>query len=310
MPRVSAAGAARPPVSRPAPKSTRTRAKKLAVPQDRLTARKLFWRRVKRSVKPGLWLFGIVSVGIVVSELIRSLPAAVPVPVNVRAHPGIGLAGLGADLGLRISDVRISGVPASDVPAILAAADVRVGEPTLGFSIAAVQQRVEALGAVQAATVERELPGTLMVNVTERNAFAIWQTGSAANPQFVLIDKSGNVIANEDAAAAKRREPWLLLLSGAGAPQAAATLIAELQAQPALLPHVAAAERIGGLRWDLILKNQTVVKLPVLDESAAMAQLGALQNSIQLLDRPVEIIDLRLDGRLVVRPYPAEGKKS
>lgn len=310
MPRVSTAGSARPTVSRPAPKSTRTRAKKLAVPQDRLTARRLFWRRVKRSVKPGLWLFGIVSVGIVVSELIRSLPAAAPVPVTVRAHPGFGLAGLGADLGLRISDVEISGAPASDVPAILAAADVQLGEPTLGFSIAALQQRVEALGAVQSATVERELPGTLVVNVTERNAFAIWQTGSAADPQFVLIDKSGNVIANEDAAAAKRREPWLLLLSGAGAPQSAATLMAELQAQPALFSHVVAAERVDGLRWDLILKNQTVVKLPAIGESDAMAQLGALETNIQLLDRPVEVIDLRLDGRLVVRPYPAAGEKS
>ena len=105
-------------------------------------------------------------------------------------------------------------------------------------------------------------------------------------------------IANQDAAAAKRREPWLLLLTGADAPQNAQSLMTELQAQPSVLSHVAAAERVDGLRWNLILKNRTVVKLPETGEAEAIAQLGALQGSIQLLDRPVEAIDLRMAGRL------------
>lgn len=310
MPRVSAAGADRPAISRPAAKPSRARAKKIAVPQDRLTTRKLFWRRVKRSLKPGLWIFGIGSVVIIASELVRSLPAAAPAPVVRTTHSSFGLAQLAADFGLRINNVEILGAPAADMPAISQAIGVQNGEPSLGFSLGAVRQRVEAVGAVQTATVERQLPGTLIVNVTERNAFAIYQTGAAANPQFVLIDKSGNIIANQDAAAAKRREPWLLLLSGPGAPQTAATLMAELQAQPALFSHVAAAERVDQLRWNLILKNQTVVKLPAQGETDAMAQLASLQASMQLLDRPVEVIDLRLDGRLVVRPYPAAGEKS
>jgi cell division protein FtsQ len=157
---------------------------------------------------------------------------------------------------------------------------------------------------VQTASVEREFPGTLIVTVTERAAYAIWQTGGNGAPvRFLLIDKAGNVIANQDAAAAKRREPWLLLLTGADAPQNAQSLMTELQAQPSVLSHVAAAERVDGLRWNLILKNRTVVKLPETGEAEAIAQLGALQGSIQLLDRPVEAIDLRMAGRLVVRPY-------
>ena len=170
-----------------------------------------------------------------------------------------------------------------------------------------MRQRVEQLGPVQTATVERELPGTLIVSITERNAFAIWQTGGSDGqaPKFQLIDKQGNVIANQDAIAAKRREPWLLLLSGADAPQNAQTLMTELQGTPAVLSHVAAAERVDGLRWNLVLKNRTVVKLPDVGEADAITQLGALQSSMQLLDRPVEAIDLRMPGRLVVRPYPA-----
>jgi cell division protein FtsQ len=304
MPRVDST--ARTPMSRAA---SRPRAKKAAVLQDRLTQRTLFFRRVKRSVKPGLWVLGAVSVVVVGSELVRSLPETAPAvvaaaPVPQVHHSDGALAALGAALGLRVSNIQIIGARPADTDALMQAIGVHDGDPSLGFSLTQVQQRVEGVGAVQTASVERELPGTLIVTVTERAAYAIWQTGGNGSPvRFLLIDKAGNVIANQDAAAAKRREPWLLLLTGADAPQNAQTLMTELQAQPSVLSHVAAAERVDGLRWNLILKNRTVVKLPETDEADAIAQLGSLQASMQLLDRPVEAIDLRMAGRLVVRPY-------
>jgi cell division protein FtsQ len=183
----------------------------------------------------------------------------------------------------------------------------------LGFSLGAVQSRVAQLGPVQSVTVERILPDTLIVNITARDPLAIWQTIVDGKPQFVLIDKDGAVITNQDAAAAKRREPSLLLLSGADAPQFAGVLLAELKTVPAVLAHLSAAQRVDGLRWNLILKDQTVVKLPSENEATAIGQLAALQNSMQLLERPVEDIDLRQQGRLVVRPYappapPADAK--
>jgi cell division protein FtsQ len=294
------------------PQRPRTsRARKPAPPQDRLTQRKLFFRRVKRSLKPGLWFLVIASVGIVGYELVRSLPSAAPAPQAAQdaapvATPSASpLADFTADLGLRISNVQINGATTTDPALLQQAIGVKPGDPTLGFSLQEIRDRVEQLGPVQSAVVARELPGTLVVNVTERNIFAIWQTTSNGQPKFVLIDKQGNVIANQDAAEAKRREPSLLLLSGEDAPANANTLVTELQAAPAVLSHVAAAQRVDGLRWNLILKNQTVVKLPSENEADAIGQLAALENSMQLLERPVEVIDLRQEGRLVVKPYPA-----
>ena len=219
---------------------------------------------------------------------------------------GSGFASLGAALGLRISDVQISGAKETDMTLLRQAIGVRTGEPTFGFSLDAVRQRVEQLGPVQTATVERVLPGTLVVSITERNAFAIWQTGGTDGqaPKFVLIDKQGNVITNQNAIEAKRREPWLLLLVGTDAPQNAQSLMTELQNTPSVLSHVVAAERVDGLRWNLVLKDRTVVKLPDVGEADAVSQLAALQTSMQLLDRPVQVIDLRIPGQLVVRPYP------
>ncbi len=302
-------------VGSPPPRAGRARtSRKPPPPQDRLTQRTLFIRRVKRSLRPGLWFLGIVSVLGVGAALVHSLPSATaPAPVSAPAAEATpakppsnwGLAALAADLGLRISNVQVNGGQTTDPAMLQAAIGVKVGDPALGFSLDAMRARVEQLGPVQSATVERVLPGMLIVNVVERNAFAIWQTTSNGQPSFVLIDKQGNVIVDQDAAAAKRREPSLLLLTGADAPANADTLITELKAAPAVLAHVTAAERVDGLRWNLILKNQTVVKLPAQGEADAIGQIAALQQSMQLLDRPVEAIDLRQQGRLVVRPYPA-----
>jgi cell division protein FtsQ len=291
-----------------APPRRNARNRKPAPRQDRLTQRALFFRRVRKSLRPGLWLLGFGAIIVIGSELFRTLPAVIPtaapvaIPTPVHHHR-FGLAALAADMGLRIAHVQVSGADSLDPTSLNAAIGVQPGDPALGFSLATVQARVAQLGPVQSVTVERILPDTLIVNVTARDPLAIWQTISNGQPQFVLIDGHGAVIDNQDALAAKRREPGLLLLSGPDAPQFAAVLLEELKTVPVVLAHVSAAQRVDGLRWNLILKDQTVVKLPSENEAAAVGQLAALQGSMQLLDRPVEVVDLRQPGRLVVRPY-------
>lgn len=321
MPRLDATNRHTVASSRPRAAKRASKSKKSRPTQDRLSQRTLVWRRVKRSVRPALWVLGVVAVLVVGGELLRSLPKAPPTPPKLSAmvpsnatsvaapvqstpvaKPGL-LAEILAGVGFRINKIEINGV-VSTTPAVVSdALGVKDGDPIFGFSLKAMQQRVEALGPVQSAVIERQLPGTLVVNIKERDIYAIWQTILNGKPVFQIIDHEGNVIAGQDAVQAKRREPSLLLLSGAGAPQQANIFIPELKAVPSVLSHVAAAERVDELRWNLILKNHTVVKLPVENEQGALRELAALQASIQLLDRPVESIDLRQLGRLVVHPY-------
>jgi cell division protein FtsQ len=306
MPRLTATRDAAPSrpeaVRRPLP---RARAKKPVVQQDRLTARTLFMRRVKRSLKPGIWFLGIMCVVVLVSEAFREIPTVGPVisPAGTMRH---GFASVAAALGFRISKIEILGADTTPLPVVQQALGVNAGDPSLGFSLDQAAARIEQLGPVQTAIVERALPGTIIVTIKERAPYAIWQTADAKGAtKFVLIDKAGDLIANQDAAAAKRRNPALLLFVGQDAPQNATALMGELEAEKPVLMRVAAAERIDGLRWNLTLKDQAVVKLPADDEQAALAQLADLQNSMGLLDRPVEWIDLRDSRRLVVHPYPA-----
>ncbi len=303
MPRLSAVRTA--PVRQPARTGSRAKAKKPAPMQDRLTSRALFFRRVRRSVKPGLWVLGGFCVLAIGSELFREIPSIGPVvsPAGSLRH---GFGALAAEAGFRVATIQINGAETTPEPVIRQALGVGPGDPILGFSLANAAARIAALGPVQNATVERALPNTLIVTVTERAPYAVWQTANTGvSPKFVVIDKNGKVIADQDAVAAKRRDPALLLLAGGDAPQNAGNLMTELAAYPRVRAHVAAAARVDGLRWNLILHNNTLVKLPSDNEQQAIAQLNQLQTNIALLDRPVEVIDLRFNGRLVVRPYPS-----
>jgi cell division protein FtsQ len=288
-------------VTRPLPRARKT--KKPPVQQDRLTARTLFMRRMKRSLKPGMWFLGGLCIVVIGSEGLRAIPAVGS--VNAGGTIRHGFSAIAAVLGFRVEKIEILGADTTPLPVIQAALGIAKGDPSLGISLTQAAQRIEQLGPVQTAIVQRALPGTIIVTVDERAPYAIWQTADAKGAaKFVLIDKQGNVIPNQDAAAAKRRDPGLLLFAGADAPPNATALMTELRAQPTVFARVDAAQRIDGLRWNLTLKNQTVVKLPAQGEQDAIATLAGLQTSMALLDRPVESIDLRQPGRLVVHPYP------
>jgi cell division protein FtsQ len=258
---------------------------------DRPGRLKILWRRQRRVLRRGIWLLALLPV-LLVAAMAMQLGRNSSL-VSMRERLGV----LAADAGLRVTDIRIEGRANTPDPLLRAAIGVAKGDPTLGFSLSGVRARVESLAWVQQATVERRLPGTLVIELVERRPFAIWQH----NGKFVLVDRAGQTVADEDVGHFKD----LPLVVGAGAPVAAAALLDALRDRPTLQSHVIAAVRVGERRWNLRLANGGDVLLPEGQELAALNRLQQLQQEHALLDRPLQTIDLRLPDRLVVRPQPA-----
>jgi len=202
--------------------------------------------------------------------------------------------GATAFAGLRVTDVVIEGRANTPEPLLRAAIGVAKGDPILGFSVEMARQRVETLSWVEHATVERRLPGTVVVFLQERRPFAIWQNQG----KFVLIDRAGQLVANQNVAEFRQ----LPLVVGLGAPAGAATLIDALTDRPDLQKRVVAAVRVAERRWNLRLNNGADVMLPEGHEVQALERLMQLQQKHALLDRPLAAIDMRLADRLVLRP--------
>ena len=262
-----------------------------SLPQPRDVSRrpsglKLLLRRQKRFLRPACW--GVGGFGTVMAAILL-LHSAQPGGSVARLRDGIASAA-----NLRVQHIVVEG--RSNTPELLlnAALGVHLGESMLGFSLEGARQRIETLSWVESAAVERRLPGTLVVNLVERRPFAIWQNQG----KFVLIDRDGQVVANEDVAAFGD----LPLVVGQGAPAAATSLLKALDAQPTLKSRMVAAVRVGERRWNLRMKNGADVLLPEGAEPQALAKLADLQTADALLDRPLAVIDMRLPDRLVVRP--------
>lgn len=211
---------------------------------------------------------------------------------------------LTARMGLRVTHIEMLGQKKTPEALLRAALGVSRGDPILTVSLAAARARIETIDWVQSATVERQLPGTIVVRIVERRPFAVWQYRG----KFSLIGHDGKLVTDSDVATFFNQLP---LVVGDGANTAAGALIDALSAHPALLARVVAAVRVGDRRWNLHLKSGTDVMLPEGADVQALAKLAALQTTDALLDRPLQRVDMRLPDRLVLRPYPekaADGK--
>jgi cell division protein FtsQ len=246
---------------------------------------KLLVRRQRRMLRPlslSVVSFGVVMAGLMVVHSAQTGGTAARLQKSFAKR-----------IDLRVETITLDGRQNTPEPLLRAALGVNVGDPILGFSVEAARQRIESLSWVAHVAVERRLPGTIYVAMTERRPFAIWQTQG----KFVLIDRNGETVTNEDVAAFGE----LPLVVGNGAPPFAATLLDLLAQVPDIRDRVAAMVRVGERRWNLQLKNGIIVMLPEGHEPAALAKLHDLQSSQALLDRPLISIDMRLPDRLAVR---------
>lgn len=260
---------------------------------DRPSGWRLLLRRQRRLLKPAAWL---ACGSVVVLFLMVVFHSAAPHSAGTLATMRERLGAMTAASGLRVTDIVIEGRANTPEPLLWSAIGVKKGDPILGFSLEETRANIERIPWVERATIERRLPGTVVINLQERRPFAIWQHQG----NFVLVDRAGQVVANQNVAQF-RHLPWIV---GQGAPGAAAVLLDALRERPALAEKVAASVRVGERRWNLHMKNGIDVMLPEGHEVVALDRLIQLQQEHNVLDRSLAAIDLRLPDRMVFRPKP------
>ena len=252
-------------------------------------------------LKPALWgLGGTVTLGIVAGLGVTiALHPATPVQNAsgaVLPRPGF-FAQVGAGFGLRVQEVLVEGRIRSASETIMETLQTRRGEAILGFDAEAARQRLEALPWIESAVVERRLPDTVYVRLTERSPFALWQNGG----RFHLVDSKGvTILMNPGGDFAQ-----LPVIVGEGAPQRAEEILLLLEGEPQIKPLVAAAIRVGDRRWNLHLTNGIDVRLPEENPAVALGVLADLHRQQKLLDRDIVAIDLRQTDRMIVQLSPA-----
>jgi len=232
------------------------------------------------ATRPMLTLTG----GLVSFALIAALLAGGYVGrAAARIHNGFAV--LIGDAGFGISEIHISGNRRTPDQGVIAALGMQPGQSIFGADLGAAYDRLSQLPWVASVDVMRRYPDAVFVSIVEKRPFALWNSPHGV----VIVERNGHVITGEDIGKFAR----LPKLVGAGAPETAADLVDAVQAHRAIAARIAAYARQSERRWNLILDDGVVVKLP---ESGWAKELDALDHLIidaGILERDVTEIDLR-----------------
>jgi len=199
-----------------------------------------------------------------------------------------------ATLGLSLKNVYIQGEKYTSAKEIMQAALLKKNQPIFAVNIHEVKNRIEELDWVESADIERQIPDSLHINITEKKPAAVWQNKG----KFALIDDKGEVISTKHI----DEFPNLPQVVGEEANSDAGKILSYLKNQPDLAEKVEAIIRVGGRRWNLKLKNNVEILLPEdagLEQS--LAELAELDKKKQLFERKIKSVDLRLPDRVFIK---------
>ncbi|MFZ2079813.1 MAG: cell division protein FtsQ/DivIB [Xanthobacteraceae bacterium] len=193
-------------------------------------------------------------------------------------------------LGFGIAAVSVSGGSQVGREQALAVAG---RSSLLFFDAEAARARLLADPWIADAAVLKLYPDRLLITITERRAFALWQR----NGQVNVIADDGTVLQPfvED------RYRGLPLVVGSGAERRAKDFIGLLDRYPEIRSALRASVLVAERRWNLRLTNGMDVRLPDGDLQAALDRLIKLDHDKKLLSRDITSIDLRLPDRVTVR---------
>ena len=157
------------------------------------------------------------------------------------------------------------------------------------------KEAVLSLPWVKKVQIERHLPTQITISITEKKPIAVWQNKKTYWP----IDEDGNAILDD-----KTVLKNLLLVVGEDAPQHTPELIRLLEKYPEIGQLTRSAVRVGKRRWNLYLndaENGLEVRLPETDVVSALERLCNFKEEGDILNRQIQVIDLKLPDRLIVK---------
>ncbi|MEI4197634.1 cell division protein FtsQ/DivIB [Roseovarius sp. E0-M6] len=157
-----------------------------------------------------------------------------------------------------------------------------------------LRRTIEGLPAVKAAAVRLRQGGVLELTVTERAPAAILRTREGLS----VIDAEGVAIAEVKALSDFMDLP---LLTGEGAENHVPQVLALDTAAGPLAGRVLGFVRRGERRWDVVLDRDQRILLPETAPVRALERVIVLDQTQDMLERDIAVVDMRLAERPAIR---------
>ncbi|MEN5081162.1 cell division protein FtsQ/DivIB [Bosea sp. TWI1241] len=195
--------------------------------------------------------------------------------------------------GFGIDRVTVSGLNGLSEIEVLVAAGIDPKISLAFFDADAARKRLEEMPMIREAAVRKLYPGEIVINLVEREPFALWQVKG----ELFLIAADGTVIDRMD----DGRFAYLPLVVGEGANLRARDYVALLAEAGPFAPRIRAGSLVAGRRWNLKLDTGIDIRLPEDDTKAAVTRLVGLERDFAVSEKDLIAIDLRQPDRITMR---------
>ncbi len=162
------------------------------------------------------------------------------------------------------------------------------------LDLEAMREAVVSLDPVQSARLYVRQGNVLQVDVVERIPVVLWRNEQGLQ----LLDNEGVLVGP---AFVRADWPELPLVVGDGADQHVNEALDLVAAAEPLAARLRGLVRMGERRWDVVLDRDQRILLPETDAIQALERVIAMDHAVDMLERDLVAVDLRLPHRPTLR---------
>ena len=197
----------------------------------------------------------------------------------------------------QIRNINVDGVEFSDLQKIREISQKK-GRSLFTFNSEDAAKEIKTLSWVKKVNIKKNFPNTLSVVVIENDPFAYL----LKNQKVYLIDIDGELIVEKDENAII--EDQRLIVSGIESESNLSNMISNLNIHyPDILSSVKEMEFIERRRWNLILNNRLLIKLPESNIGKSLEDLKKLIEKYNIFKNNIIEVDLRINDRAIIKIY-------
>ncbi len=177
----------------------------------------------------------------------------------------------------------------TDLTAVASAAAVTPGINSYTIDLQQINARVAMIPGVKNSAVHRRPDGNLDVTVSFYKTIAVWTDGKKFYPlsaDGTIVKEPSDIHTNES-----------VLFRG----KLPSDISAITAAAHGIVQYLGYLEWIEDRRWNLITTGGTTVMLPEKNPESAIASLIVLHQNNNILNKDIQIIDMRDDVRILVK---------
>lgn len=195
--------------------------------------------------------------------------------------------------GFSVENIHISGLKYTSKLDILKVLNINYGDNIFTIDTEALLSLLKQIGWIEHITIHKKFPNTVEIIIQEYKPYALWQYKG----KVVVIAETGVVIPNAD----PRNFTDLMLVVGERANLQCKSLFSILTDYPGFKDMISSAQYMYGRRWRLYFSTGVLVDLPESNIGDSIHRVYTLHQKQKILDRDVEIVDMRIQNKLVFK---------